>query len=227
MKTFNYIQGLPPKIDLKKEEVNGKRTYILPSGNKVPSITTVLGHFKKQKINEWRQKVGTEEANRISSKAAARGTKYHNMVERYLENQPKDKVLSESVMPDLRHMFQIAQPTLDRIDNIHYVETALYSEKIRVAGRCDLIAEFDGVLSVIDHKTSTKEKKEEWIIDYLEQKTAYGMMFEELFGIKINQIVTIIICDDLNTPQIFIRNPEHYQESLLEKINKYHELQGT
>jgi genome maintenance exonuclease 1 len=225
MKTFRYVPGLPEKIKLEKFEVDGKRTYILPSGAHVPSITTVLGHFKKKSIAQWRAKVGNEEANRISSKAAGRGTRYHNMIERYLENQPPEKVITESTMPDLREMFKIVLPTLDRIDNIHYVECPLFSEKLGVAGRCDLIAEFDGKLSIIDHKTSVKEKREEWIIDYLEQKTAYGMMYEEWTGIKVPQIVTIIVCDDLNTPQIFIRDPEHYKESLLNKIEQYSQEQ--
>lgn len=221
MKTFTYVSGLPEKIQLEKFEVNGKRTYILPSGRHVPSITTVLGHFKKAKIAQWRNRVGAEEANRVSSKAATRGTKYHNMVERYLENQAPDKVITESTMPDLREMFKVAKPTIDRIDNIHYIECPLYSETLGVAGRCDLIAEFDGVLSIIDHKTSTKEKKEEWITEYFEQKTAYGIMYKEWLGIEVNQIVTIIVCDDLNVPQIFVRDPNHYKESLMNKIQAY------
>lgn len=225
MKTFKYVSGLPEKIKLEKTEVNGKRTYILPSGRLVPSVTTVLGHFEKKRINEWRRKVGNEEANRISAKASGRGTRFHNLVEKYFENKPYDQVITESTMPDLKEMFQIALPTFDRIDNIHYVECALYSEALGVAGRCDLVAEFDGKLSIIDHKTSTKEKKEEWIIKYLEQKTCYGMMYEELFGIPIQQIVTIIIADDLKVPQIFIRDPEHYKEGLLSKIEAYHKYE--
>jgi genome maintenance exonuclease 1 len=118
-------------------------------------------------------------------------------------------------------MFKIAKPTLDRIDNIHYIECPLFSETLGIAGRCDLIAEFDGVLSIIDHKTSTKEKKEEWITEYFEQKTAYAEMYKEWLGIEVNQIVTIIICDDLNVPQIFVRDPKHYKDSLFQKIQMY------
>jgi len=224
MKTFRYVPGLPEKIKLEKFEVDGKRTYILPSGKHVPSITTVLGHFKKKNIAQWRAKVGNEEANRISSKAAGRGTRYHNMIERYLENQPPEKVITESTMPDLKEMFKIVLPTLDRIDNIHYIECPMFSESLGVAGRCDLIAEFDGKLSIIDHKTSTKEKREDWVIDYFEQKTAYAIMYEEWLGQKIEQIVTIIVCDDLNIPQIFVRNPEHYKESLMNKIAEYKQV---
>lgn len=222
MKTFNYVPNLPPKIELKKVEVDGRRTYILPSGRLVPSVTTVLSHFEKKHIQQWRQKVGVEEANRISKRAAGRGTRFHNLVEKYFENKPYDTIITESTMPDLKEMFRIVLPTFDRIDNIHYVECPLYSETLGVAGRCDLIAEFDGKLSIIDHKTSTKEKREEWIQKYLEQKTCYAMMYEELYGIPIDQIVTIILCDDLNVPQIFIREKEHYKQSLLEKIEKYH-----
>jgi genome maintenance exonuclease 1 len=111
--------------------------------------------------------------------------------------------------------------TLDLIDNIRYIESPLYSEKLGVAGRTDCIAEYDGVLSIIDFKTSLKEKKEEWIENYFEQGTAYALMYEELVGEPINQIVILISVDGMEKPQIFIRDKIHYVQNLLEKIHLY------
>jgi genome maintenance exonuclease 1 len=222
MKTFNYInKNFPlPKIEA-IEDANGRR-YRLPSGNLVPSITTVLSHFKKKQIQEWRNRVGEEEANRISSKASIRGTKFHSLMERYLENKPKDKILNESVMPNMRQAFFDALPVVNRIDNIHYIECGLFSEKIKLAGRTDVIAEFDGELSIIDFKTSAREKKEEYIQDYFVQATAYSVMYEELTTIPVKQIVIIMSTDGLPEPQLFVKESKNYVDILCQKIYDYH-----
>ena len=220
MKTFTYVEGLPELTQLTTEEIDGKRLYLTPSGKKLPSVTTVLGHSKKQSILEWRKRVGEEEANKISTRASVRGTKFHNMMEKYLLN---DKSLFENVMPDMKQAFNDVKKTIDLIDNIHYIECPLYSEELGVAGRTDCIGEFAKTLSVIDFKTSTKLKKEEWIDNYFEQSTAYALMYEELVGTPIDQIVIIISVDGETEPQVFIREKKHYLESLMEKIKAYKE----
>lgn len=219
MKTFNYVE-MPKLTPLKTEEVDGKRYYIAPSGAKLPSVTTVLGHSKKHIIKEWRERVGQDEAQKISTRASIRGTKFHNMMEKYLMN---DKTLFENVMPDMKQAFYDVQKTVDLIDNIHYIECPLYSEKLGVAGRTDCIGEFAKTLSVIDFKTATKPKKEEWIDNYFEQGTAYALMYEELVGEPINQIVIIISVDGEIEPQVFIRDTKHYVASLFDKIQAYKE----
>ena len=220
MKTFSYVSGLPELKSLKTEEVDGKRYYISPSGKKLPSVTTVLGHSKKHIIKEWRERVGNEEAQKISTRASVRGTKFHNMMEKYLTN---DATLFENVMPDMKQAFKDTQKTVDLIDNIHYIECPLYSERLGLAGRTDVIGEFAKTLSVIDFKTSTKLKKEEWIDNYFEQGTAYALMYEELTGIPIDQIVIIISVDGETEPQVFIRDKKHYVDSLMEKTKVYKE----
>jgi genome maintenance exonuclease 1 len=214
------VQGLPELKSLETEEIDGKRFYISPNGNKLPSVTTVLGHFKKQQINEWRNKIGHEEAQKVSTRASIRGTKFHNMMEKYLQN---DKTLFEDVMPDMRQAFNDIKSTVDLIDNIHYIESPLYSEKLGLAGRTDVIGEFNGVLSIIDFKTSMKLKKEEWIDNYFEQGTAYSLMYEELVGRPINQVVIIISVDGEDKPQLFVRDKNLYIEPLLKKIRTYKE----
>lgn len=223
MKSFNYVQGLPELQSLKTEEVNGSRFYISPNGLKLPSVTTVLGHSKRHVIQEWRNKVGHEEAQKVSTRASIRGTKFHNMMEKYLSN---DKTLFEDVMPDMRQAFNDVKETVDLIDNIHYIECPLYSEKLGVAGRTDCIGEFAKTLSVIDFKTSTKLKREDWIDNYFEQGTAYALMYEELVGTPINQIVIIISVDGEDKPQLFVRDKNSYIDSLHSKIHAYKKENG-
>lgn len=218
MKKFNFVSGLPELKQLQTDESTGVRYYLTPTGAKLPSVTTVLGHFKKKAMIEWRNRVGHEEANKISTRASIRGTKFHNMMESYLRNEDG---FMEGVMPDMKQSFRDMQETLDLIDNIHYIESPLFSEKLGVAGRTDVIAEFGGVLSIIDFKTSTKQKKEQWIDNYFEQGTAYALMYEELVGNPIDQIVILIATDDSDRPQVFIRDKNQYIQNLLEKIHLY------
>jgi hypothetical protein len=218
MKKFKFVEGMPELQQLPTDESTGERFYVTPSGKKLPSVTTVLSHFKKKSLIEWRNKVGHEEANKVMYRASTRGTKFHNMLEGYLRNEEH---FLDGVMPDMKQAFRDMQETLDLIDNIHYIESPLYSEKLGVAGRTDVIAEFGGVLSIIDFKTSTKQKKEQWIENYFEQGTAYSLMYEELVGNPINQIVILIATDDSDQPQVFIRDKNQYIQNLLEKIHLY------
>jgi genome maintenance exonuclease 1 len=215
---FKYVDGLPVLDQLNTDESTGERFYITPSGKRLPSVTTVLSHFKKKAMIEWRNRVGHEEADRISKRASMRGTKFHNMMESYLRNE--DGYL-DGVMPDMRQAFNDMKETLDLIDNIRYIESPLYSEKLGIAGRTDVIAEFAGVPSIIDFKTSTKEKKEQWIDNYFEQGTAYALMYEELVNEPIDQIVILISVDFMERPQVFIRDKNQYIQNLLEKIHLY------
>jgi hypothetical protein len=218
MKTFKYLSNMPEMKSLAVEEIGGKRHYVSPNGIKLPSMTTVLGHFKKAQIIEWRNRVGSKTADEISNRAAVRGTKFHSLLEGYLKNEQN---IFEDVMPDMRQAFSDIRSTVDKIDNIHYIEAPLYSEVLGVAGRTDVIAEFDQVPSIIDFKTSRREKREEWIENYFEQGTGYSLMYEELTGIQINQIVIIISVDGLEQPQVFIKDRIDYVDSLITKIEAY------
>lgn len=218
MKKFKYVDGLPTLHPLDTDESTGERFYITPNGVKLPSVTTVLGHFKKKSLIEWRNRIGNEEADKVMYRASNRGTRFHNMMEGYLRNE--DDFLN-GVMPDMRQAFNDMKETLDLIDNIRYIESPLFSEKLGVAGRTDVIAEFAGVPSIIDFKTSSKEKKEHWIDNYFEQGTAYALMYEELVKEPINQIVILISVDFMEHPQVFIRDKNSYVQNLLEKIHLY------
>ena len=215
--TFNFC---PPKVltDLKSETFpDGKRYYTLEDGTRLPSVTTVLGAQKKQGIMEWRKRVGEVEANRISKQATGRGTNVHTLCERYLNNDSLG-----DIMPDAKEMFISLKPLLNRIDNIHYQECALWSKQLGMAGRVDCIGEFDGELSVIDFKTSKRIKTEAHIEDYFWQTTAYGIMYEELIGVPIQQLVIIMAVED-NPPLLFIQKTEDHIHGLVKAIKYYKE----
>lgn len=214
---FNYC---PPKDlqNLKSTTFpDGKRYYTLPDGTKLPSVTTVIGAKGKKAIMEWRKRVGEEEANKISRKASSRGTNVHTLCERYLNNEPIGEI-----MPDAKAMFLPLKPILNRINNIHYQECALWSVNLGMAGRVDCIGEFDGVLSVIDFKTSKRIKKREDIDSYFAQCVAYACMYEELIGVGIHQIVIIMAVDN-EEPLLFIEKTEDHLNTLLEYIKFYRE----
>jgi genome maintenance exonuclease 1 len=221
MKTFKHLYNDPILCELKREEYNGKRYYISPTGKRLPSVTTFLSHFKGDAIQKWRKKVGEEEANKISARASRRGTAVHSIMESYLANEERSVFLNDNVMPDVKFMFHIAEKELDKVDNIHYIETMLYSEVVGLAGQCDLIAEWEGTLSIIDWKTSTKLKKEEWIESYFLQATCYSLMFEEMTGIQAKQIVIFILVDGETKPQIFIKNRRDYIPLLAQRLKEY------
>ena len=213
--TFVYC---PPKnlSDIKSQTFpDGKRYYTLEDGTRLPSVTTVIGAQKKKAIMEWRKRVGEEEANRISRKASGRGTNVHTLCERYLNNAPLG-----DIMPDAKEMFLSIKSHLNRINNIHYQEVALWSKKLGMAGRVDCIAEFDGVLSVIDFKTSKKIKTAEDIQDYFWQTTAYAIMYEELIGVPINDLVIIMAVDN-EKPLIFKEKTTDHIEGLSKAIEFY------
>ena len=223
MKTFKHI-NTQPLCELKREEYNGKRYYLAPSGKRLPSVTTFLSHFKGDSIAKWRRKVGEEEANKISARASRRGTKFHHLMESYIGNQ-KGFLTEPDVMPDMQMAFFDMRPVIDRIDNVHYLETMLYSETLGLAGQVDCIAEFDGVPSVIDFKTSLKLKKEEWILSYFEQCTCYSLMYEEMTGIKAKQIVVLISVDH-EQPQVFVKQRGDYVPELYNKVKQFREEFG-
>jgi hypothetical protein len=166
----------------------------------------------KTSLIEWRKRVGDVEANRVSRIASSRGTAIHKMVEKYLLNEEQ----TGKILPFNKEMFNSISPILDEhIGTVLGIELPLYSKIMKTAGTADLIAEFDNVVSIIDFKTSTKQKLESWIDSYFLQATVYSIMFEWIYKIKVPQIV-IIIGVDHDTPQVFIKNRDDYIDRVFE-----------
>jgi genome maintenance exonuclease 1 len=211
-KIFNH--QFVPFTELQTETINGARHYVLPDGlTKLKSVTTIISeNTDKTALFEWRKRVGEVEANKISTQAARRGTSIHSIAERYVLN--KDDYL-KGEMPANAVSFNAIKPIIDaNVDNVLGVELPLYSKSLRCAGRTDLVAQFNGITSIIDFKTARKTKKEEWIEGYFLQSTVYSMLFEWTYNIKVPQIV-ILISVDHEEPQVFIKDRSLYVEKVL------------
>lgn len=167
---------------LKRKNVDGHRFYEI-DGSAYPSVTTILSIKKTEELKEWRSKVGEDVANWEMRRAANRGNALHTLVEQYIKGETPTV---RDVLP--LGMFRLLKPYINKIDNVHFLEQVMYSKKLTIAGQSDCIAEYDGKLSVIDFKSANKERQESWIENYFLQTTAYGMMYEELFGKPIEQI---------------------------------------
>lgn len=218
---FNHVIMEMSLEDICARNVGGKRVYEV-GDQKYPSISTICSFRNRKSIAEWRARVGAEEANKISKRATTAGTTVHSMIEDYLNNELDLEKYDGKHLAKI--LFTQAKPMLARINNIHFQEAPLYSHEFAIAGRVDCIAEFDDKLSIIDFKTSSKEKKEEWIEGYLVQETGYAKMYEERSGIKVEQIVTLITCQTGDT-QVFIKNPDDYVPLLRDYIQEYNDAQ--
>lgn len=215
---FNHVDHGITLPKLTRETTESGRKYFTPEGNAYPSITTVLGLLGKQKIMEWRKRVGEEEANKISRQAAGRGTAVHKLAEDYLDNLEDWK---GKHMPANIASFLDIKPILDeRLNNVWFQEEFLYSDKLEVGGQVDCIAEFDGELSIIDFKTSRRVKKEEDITNYFIQMFFYAAAFLERTGIPIKKGV-IIMAVDGNEPLVFKVDVFDYMEHFLSVRRHY------
>ena len=209
-----------PELDfeLEAKTTESGRVYYTPSGKAYPSVTTVLGSMNKDAIDAWRKRVGEEEANKISGKASRRGEALHLACEKYLLNEMSDLKI-RNMMPNIKELFFQLRPELDKnIGTIYAVEQPLYSDKLKIAGRVDCIAKWDGKISIIDFKTSSKEKLEENILNYFLQCAAYAEMFEELTK-KIVEILVVAIAVEGGQPQIFVRQRHMYRTQLLQFLS--------
>ena len=219
---FNHSQVTLPALET--ETINRKRFYVTPEGNKYPSITTVLSLRNKEGLFEWRKRVGNEVANHVARTAAARGTKVHHMCEDYLNNVHLEfpKKFAEHTKNFLPWCLfkELRSKALDNINNIHAQECGLYSDKYKVAGRVDCIAEYKDTLSIIDFKTSTRERSDSWNENYYIQGSAYAEMFGERTGIEINQVVILVVTED-GTVQEFVRDKEEYLPMLEESVAEW------
>jgi genome maintenance exonuclease 1 len=184
---------------------NGVRYYVTPDGNRYESVTTFIGrHWDKAFLNRWRARIGEAKAASESTRTKNRGTKLHKVVEHYLLNQDVElrKTLSEHVLT--KTLFIQLKPLLNRISNIRLLERALWSDRLKLAGTPDCIADFDGALSIIDIKGSTRSKQEKWITTYWLQTAIYNTMFAERHGEMPSQSVIIMAVEDDPNPELFI-----------------------
>ena len=215
---MNNFLHKPIEIDNKLKEVtiDGKRFYETPGGV-FPSVTSVVGWDKQNFFAEWRRK-NPEESRRV----LARGTKLHSIIESYLNNEEID---FDNMLPNFKDLFNQIKPEIDKIQNIVAIETPLWSKTLGLAGRTDCIAEYDGKLSIIDFKASSKEKRKQDVESYFTQATAYALMFQERTGIIVENFAILISCEDGLT-QVFQNKPIKYVKKLKNVIVSYNNNHG-
>ena len=214
---FEHVNHLGD-LELNKKETNGIRLYNLPDGRWVPSITSVTSFYNRQIFINWRKRVGLEEANRITKKATARGTDFHEAAQAYLENR---ELLWEDYRPATKFMMHHATPYLDKINNIHAIERTLFSEYYGLAGRVDCIAEYEGELAVIDFKTSEKIKPEKWLENYFVQEMFYAAAYYELTEIPVKKLITIMVTPAGDVKIFDKRNKGDYIKLLVRYIKEF------
>lgn len=197
------------------------RFYVTPEGNSYPSVTTILGEMgDKTALDAWRARIGAEEAERQSRYAANRGTIVHDLCEKLVLNQ---EYSTRGLMPIPQSLFNQFKRQLEaHVDNIRGSELYLYSDKLKVAGATDLIADWDGKRSIIDFKTSGKPKKLEWIEGYFLQTALYSYMFWERTGIMHDQLVVIISVEMAADAQVFIQNSKPWVAKAASICKEYH-----
>ena len=216
---FEHIDTDLGYKDLETTQTEDGRRYVLPQGGNYPSITTVLSILSEKGIAMWRKRVGEEEANKISYRASQRGTAVHELIEKYIDNDPQ---YTKGYMPNVHADFLKVKDILDsRIGKVYLQEAPLYSDHLKVAGRVDCVAEFDGKLSIIDFKTSSRYKSAEEITGYFLQECGYAVMFEERTGIKIDQIVTIMVIEGTEDSKVFIEPRDKWVEELKRRRDEY------
>jgi len=189
----------PPVLQCKTFD-DGYRLYQTPEGKWYPSMTTVLAYKQGNWLAEWKKSVGEEHAKKHSGYATRRGTILHKALETYIkDNSP---IVLREYMPDVQQMLIRTVPILDRINRVILQEKSLYSDDLGIAGTPDLIAEFDGELSVIDFKNSYNPKTEDMVQGYFAQCTGYAKMLTEKFRLRPTKVVVIVAVEGFPT-QVF------------------------
>lgn len=216
-----FDQNIIPLPVIKRIDGGEMRYYELPTGERYPSATSVLGAMSDHSfLDTWRERIGIEEATRQTNRAGRRGTAVHDMLERYVTNLPIN-LLKE--MPFNVIMFNQIRKELDKnVNNIRVSEGMLYSHRLKIAGSVDLIAHWNGTLTVIDFKTSSKAKKKEWITNYFCQATMYAYMFWEMTGILIKDICIMICLEEEDIPQIFHDKTANWIEAVFTLCDEFH-----
>jgi len=215
---MSFTHLLHPEIPkIKEVNINGVRHYDTPDGTLV-SITSLLKNFTPQGILDWRKAVGAEKANEVMRAAGARGSKVHKIIESCLSNKPENDLVGNYGELAARLFGQMV-PALYKIDRIRTLEQTLYSTRLGIAGRVDCIAEFDGKISTIDFKTSTR-KRDEINENYPVQATFYSIAWEERTGEKIDQIV-ILTTTETGELDVYKDEPSKHVGRLEEMIDEY------
>jgi len=201
---------------IQKQTDNGMRYYDV-EGKPYASVTTVLNCKPNYGLEKWRRELGKDVADFETKRCAKRGSETHELIESYLTN---NKPTINNLLPIA--LFNVMKPYIDMVGDVKIIEGKMYSDELRIAGTTDCIGYYNDILSVIDFKTSNKHK-EYPSEKYMMQCTAYALMYEEMYGEEINQLVIINGSEDGGVIS-FVRNKEKYISKLKEYINYFYNM---
>ena len=209
---------------LNRDETTGKRLYACPDGTKVPSVTTVLDSTKdKTFLIEWRKRVGDAEATRISTESAGLGTLMHTHLEYHVLGKERPQGNNQVQIMARAMADTMINEAFPEIDEVWGIEAALYYPGL-YAGTSDMIGVHKGTPAIIDHKTTKKTKKKEWIEDYFLQCCAYALAHNEVHGTDIKKAVINIIDRDAKLQSFVIEGNEfhHYSDLWAQRLDQYY-----
>ena len=215
------MEFIHEKIDigyetLDRSEYPDGRRYVTLDGNAYPSVTTILGIVNEEKIAAWRKRVGEDEANKIGTRAANRGTAVHSIIEKYLHGEDTTEFL-----PHIRQSLENLKPLIDKnVTKVYATEVSLYSDHLKAAGTCDAVLEWAGVPTIIDWKTSRRPKKKKDIPTYFMQGSAYAVMWEERTGMPIDRIRIVMDVDDFH-PVMYIEKRDDWIDQFIYWRDEY------
>lgn len=205
---------------INRTTINNKRFYQTPSGEAVPSVTTILDltklEEKRQALNNWRKRVGVDRAQQITTESANRGTRMHTYLERYIrDGSMPERGSNPFSWPSHAMANTIVKQGLLKVNEFWGVEVPVFFPKI-YAGTSDCIGLHDNTESIMDFKQTNRPKRREWIDDYFIQLCAYAEAHNEVHGTKINKgVVLMCVKPEQNDQAEFTKQPE-YQEFVLE-----------
>ncbi len=223
IKPPQYIERFQYK-NCKQVNQNGKRVYLTPDGESLPSVTTILSATKDMThLNEWKKRIGEEKAAQITREAAGVGTAMHANLERFIagiERQPGNNLVhvQANKMADI-----IIEQGLAKVNEVWAMEQSLYFPGL-YSGTTDLVGVYDGEPAVMDYKQTNKPKKSEWIEDYRLQLVAYIMAHNEVYGTNIRRGIVFMCSRDLQYQQFELKPDDfnQYQDMWLDKVEEYY-----
>lgn len=216
---FTHLDIIKP-VDIKVINGPSGRFYVSPiTGEKYPSITTMLGAKEKPHLVAWKNMLGNDKADKEMKRCADRGTAVHQMIEDYINNKPEP---TKGHDPAHIREFNQVRLKLNKINNVHTQEVALWSDDLRLAGRVDCIGEYEGTLAIIDFKTSNGDKKQSMIESYWKQTCFYALAYQEVYDIQIDDLVIIMSSEKGIVPLVFKDKVENWIEPLLKDVHEYY-----
>ena len=218
-----------PYQKLSRETLEGSRKYALPDGQRVSSVTTILEATKseesKQALNNWRKRVGAQQAQQITTEAASRGTRMHKWLENYVCD---DNMGEPGSNPYSQQSHKMASGIVEKfltpnVTEIYGTEISLYYPGL-YAGTTDCVANWQGEVSILDFKQTNKPKKTEWVTDYFLQLCAYALAHNEVYGTNISQGVILMCSQEYELQHWVIAGAEYeaYTQKWIQRVDDFY-----